>query len=482
MAVLGEVASACNILCRMGILLNMKEKNEQTKSEPASFAPASEKVKLTQIDNSICNANDSNEDRSQTAAPAGAEPVALSSNIPESESNKESKASSNEAILPASLLKTDRTQKTDGKQKADLKEAKHRYRQLPGGVALVFCLIFLSLFSSVIQSYRAWTVNAVAICLEPVVGTDNYMMAQLDYARTLSAVSSPDAEDAFKLIINNLGRICKPTDQRLCYVKLELASYYLRNKQEPLARPIWREQLKFLENPEATAPKQTTSVLQTLADAYNDDFNDKDSALALYLATLRFWSHSPGLTTISNIRSNIAEIYIRDGNYPKANEYFRLAYDYSKQWKKQFFNVYRLWQIGYTYNEMGMYSDALPYLQEANEMAPVAQWPQGDALENLQRELNVAKQGSRAAKDALHGTYMPSRYFDDLQYKLSRDVHTLWTEGRRLEQIGKYNEAVNLLERANRLGQQVGWPTGDELQSLQRDLQFSRNAAQKTGK
>lgn len=357
------------------------------------------------------------------------------------------------------------------KLKSDGKSSGPKYGQMPGGIWFVFALLAICSLSGAVQFQRCVALSIVAKVFERSIGSEVYILTQEDLALALKSNGDhTGAEVTLDSLVKTLTARYGERDQRVAFAKLELASLYIDTKREELARGIWTQQLKLLDKPEAEAPKALTEVLQKLATQYDDDLNNKEAARMLYLATLRFWPHAAGNGTISNVEADLAEIDERMGNYPEANEYFRKAFEYSQRFGKAHYNVYRLWQVGYTYDKMGMYTEAVPYLEKALDMSNEIGWLKGSELGDLSGELQIAKAGQSGQTEGMPDYGVPGRVFSDVKYKLSQDVYHLWMTGYDFIKIRKYKEAQLYLEKAVKMAKQVGWPTGSELTDLRETL------------
>lgn len=249
--------------------------------------------------------------------------------------------------------------------------APKKYPVLPGGLILLIALILICCMGRTLQVQRASAIGFVSGICSQFAGPDACIESRHDVAAALAANHEYDkAEQQHQSLISELSRRYGEQDQKVASARLALASFYLDLNRETQAHEIWASQLKIIQKPLPGIPRGTTDVLLHMAERYNS--YDQDSARILYQAALNLWPLAPGHNTISNVESDLALIQEQQGRYAEANENYKKAYEFTQNWGNTgntTYNVYRLLHIGSTYNSLGKFQEAIPYLMKGEKMA-----------------------------------------------------------------------------------------------------------------
>jgi len=246
-----------------------------------------------------------------------------------------------------------------------------QYQALPYGRWLVLILIVVAVFGGTVESARvdvlSRIVDAVGIDRNPEL----YILNKIDLANSQSAGIGgfPQAVRKYNELITQLTNKYGAADQRTCYVQMSLAKQYIDHGDEPSARKIWQEQMKYLDAPQSQAPRDLTETLLKLAEHYAPQ--DILSARILYLATIRFWPHAPGCNTLSNVEQDLASVDLPLGRVAEANQQYKNALAISLSWGNADYNVYRLREVARTDLMLKRFADAIPYAEKSLKMATV---------------------------------------------------------------------------------------------------------------
>lgn len=226
-----------------------------------------------------------------------------------------------------------------------------------------------------VETIRAELLSSTICSLKP------YSAEALSFQPTMAAalehLKGGNAKfDFYSRVLAQYTQKLGSSDNRVCYLQLQLAKEYLNHNREKAARDLVQQALQNLSPEQGNIPTNITQLLVDIGDKYDNLSELSPHKTILHQMTVNiglkaaeFYPKYRPVKSLSNVYVQLGEHYEALGDKDLALKYYKMCYEISKNWGDTDYNWWRVDHILNLLVEKHQYQEAIPYAERAVKIA-----------------------------------------------------------------------------------------------------------------